>query len=139
MKTGEFRENLPPEKVFSEGNLYSPAMERLFNERMEREYADLFRNHLLGERIDIDRGQLLRLKRFLLMCILRTPSSKRDTAGMRRKYQEFREKNPEHMEMVVGRYISETEPDALEEPDDSYWRRTLQCVLDDPLCTPDSI
>lgn len=126
VKTGELQENIVPEHAYAIDDLYDRETEKKLNEKIESQFGNLLSNVILkaDKEISLTRHQLLMIKKFLLVSILRT---------MQNEKLLQREKQ---LHKMVDIPFEEKEID--EETTFEYWMRTLNVILDTD-GTPQSI
>lgn len=134
VRTGEYLMDRNPKKLFSIVNLYPGELENKFTCLMERDFSKLLREKILDKDvISLTRAEVRIVKRFLMMSMIRTPDNSEMIHKMRVRVKNLPASLSESM---MNRFSMETESD---ESDNDYWIRTLNCILDDPECTPKSI
>lgn len=118
VKTGELQENISPEHAYAKNNLYDIDTEHSLNEKIESQFGNLLSNVILkaDKEISLTRSQLLVVKKFLLVSILRTMQSEAFVQ---------QEKNLGKLLLVP---FEEKTIDG--EASFEYWMRTLNVILD---------
>ena len=118
VKTGELHESIVPEHAYAIDGLYDAEIERKLNEKIESQFGNLLSNVLLkaDNEISLTRTQLLIIKKFLLISVLRTMQS--ELFLQREKQLHEKLSFPFEEKRIDG-----------ETPFD-YWMRTLDVVLD---------
>lgn len=118
VKTGELQENISPEHAYAKNNLYDIDTEHSLNEKIESQFGNLLSNVILkaDKEISLTRSQLLVIKKFLLVSILRTMQSEAFVQ---------QEKN-------LGKLLSVPFEEKTIDGETSfeYWMRTLNVILD---------
>ncbi len=72
------------ENIFYKKDIYTDEVERLMNINLEDQYAKLLDRKIIGkDKIEITRAELLLLKRYLLVCSIKTKTPEEFIAGMR--------------------------------------------------------
>ncbi len=118
VKTGEFQENIVPEHAFAVDDLYDRDTENKLNVKIESQFGNLLSNVLLkaDKEISLTRPQLLLIKKFLLISVLRSMQSKIFLQKEKKLHKIFN--LPFEEKQIDG----ETAFD--------YWMRTLNVILD---------
>lgn len=118
VKTGELQENIVPEHAYMIDDLYDRETEKKLNEKIESQFGNLLSNVILkaDKEISLTRPQLLLIKKFLLISVLRTIQN-----------ELFLQKEKQ-FHMILHFPFEEKQIDG-ETPFD-YWMRTLNAVLD---------
>lgn len=118
VKTGELHESIVPEHAYAIDGLYDAEIERKLNEKIESQFGNLLSNVLLkaDNEISLTRTQLLIIKKFLLISVLRTMQNE---LFLQREKQLHEKLSFPFEEMRID---GETPFD--------YWMRTLDVVLD---------
>lgn len=118
IQTGELRENIVPERAYALEDLYDKNTEQKLNKKIESQFGNLLSNVILkaDREISLTRNQLLVIKKFLLVSILRTMQN--ETILQKEKQLHYCFDIPFEEKQIEG----ETAFD--------YWMRTLNVVLD---------
>lgn len=144
VRTGKFKENVKLEKSFSEENFYSSEIEDKLNKKIESQFGSLFSNMLLNakDKIELKRNELLLIKKFLLVSVIRSMGSE-ELTNKESKYYELL--NQMLLKTALERNIgfNPVEPPFIEKKIENetpfdYWMRTLNVILDSD-GTPESI
>lgn len=124
LKTNELKFNQKQEKVFVVKNLYSNEIEKLFNEKLESEFAVILKNKILITDTDctFNRLELGVIKKFLLISMFRTADS-----------EKFMQHNLEQTRKTAKEALNFEEKGAESLSSFDYWMRTLKCVLESSL------
>lgn len=72
LKTGEILVGKRPEKVLYEEGKYTDEVEVALNKKLESHFATLLKNKLLGDKIIINRSDLLLIKKYMFVTSIRT-------------------------------------------------------------------
>ena len=136
IKTGEFRENVKPEKAYCEKGFYDDETEDKLNLHLESQFAKFLNEKILKckDKIEFSREELLLVKKFLLISIIRSVDSK----SLMQKEKKF------YDELIIllkkqGSIISKEdeerirpfiEEDIPNETSYEYWLRTINVILD---------
>lgn len=138
VKTGELKENIPPEHAYAIENFYDAETEKKLNLRIESQFGGLLSNLILkrDKEISLSRANVLLVKKFLIISILR--SIKGEEFAQTEKHFCAR-LNP------LAKYYAELQgvpfnedayaPPFMEKQIDGetsfeYWMRTLNVILD---------
>ena len=72
--TGRIDESKRPDRVFYKKDIYDEELEKLFNYNIESKVANILNNKILvdGDTITLTRSELFLLKRYMLICSVRT-------------------------------------------------------------------
>ena len=118
VKTGELQENIVPEHAYMIDDLYDRETEKKLNEKIESQFGNLLSNVILkaDKEISLTRPQLLLIKKFLLISVLRTIQN-----------ELFLQKEKQ-FHMILHFPFEEKQIDGGTPFD--YWMRTLNAVLD---------
>ncbi len=136
VKTGEYRENLKLNKVFSKENFYSEEIEKKLNKKIESHFSNLFIDKLSSndEELRLTRKDVFLIKKFLLISIIRSIDAQRYMEIEKNYYKILNEYNKNFCEKNKIEY-KEIKPPFIEKeyPNESsfdYWMRTLDVILD---------
>ena len=144
VRTGEYKENVKLEKSFSEEGFYSCEIEDKLNKKIESQFGNLFSNKLLkaNDKIELKRDELLLIKKFLLISIIRSMGSEELTRYEANYYMMFNynlfvycKENNLPLQKIEPPF---EESRIQNETDFDYWMRTLNVILDSN-GTPESI
>lgn len=136
VKTGEFKENVNPQKAYYKKGFYDDNTEDKFNSRLESQFSTLLNNKILKceSTIEFSRDELLLVKKFLLISIIRSVDSESLMQKEKTFYDELintlkklgfiRKKEDEE---EIRPFIEEDIPN---ETPHEYWLRTLNVILD---------
>ena len=131
VKTQEIRHGTPIEGLFSQEDFYPDWLEKKFNERSEQPFSMLLPKLLKpGKEIVLNRTDLLQLKKFILLEMLRAPSELMTAYKSRQQQKQMTEYSQITEEMTkcrMGRYFTEVDSD---EKFTDYWHRTIDCILE---------
>lgn len=141
VQTGEYKENIKIEKLFSEQDFYSNEIERKLNERIESQFGNLFSNKLLNAEgtIELKRDELQIIKKFLLISVIRSMGSEKIMQTERKFYDNLKEhllkvdkENALSDEEIKTRNIEPPFKERVIEGETpfEYWMRTLNVILD---------
>jgi len=127
IRTQGYSPNRNPKSIFCRKGIYSDKLESKLNNKLEVLTADLINKKILNTKGDITltRKELLLLKRFFVIGMLRSP----DAISMVRQFRSESEAIAFEKMMFdpKGRYSS----DYVEgESDEEYWERTMGAILD---------
>ena len=91
IKTGEFKENVKPDKAYCEKGFYDDDTEDKLNLRLESQFAKLLTEKILKckDKIEFSREELLLVKKFLLISIIRSINSEAAMQKEKRFYDEL--------------------------------------------------
>jgi hypothetical protein len=120
VKTGELKENIPPEHAYSKEDFYGDETEKKLNLQIESQFGGLLSNLILksDKEISLSRTNLLRIKKFLIVSMLRSIKAEEWMNKERRIYELRRMPVPFEEMQVAGETSFE------------YWLRTLNVILD---------
>lgn len=136
IKTGKFRENVKPEKAYCEKGFYNDETEDKLNLHLESQFAKLLNEKILKckDKIEFSREELLLVKKFLLISIIRSINSEAAMQKEKRFYdvliillkkQGFITSKED--EDKIRPFIEEDIPN---ETSYEYWLRTINVILD---------
>lgn len=120
VKTGELKENIPPEHAYSKEDFYGDETEKKLNLQIESQFGGLLSNLILksDKEISLSRTNLLHIKKFLIVSILRSIKAEEWMNKERRFYESCHMPAPFEEKQVAGETSFE------------YWLRTLNVILD---------
>ncbi len=74
IKTGEFKENIPPEHAYAIKGFYDEETEKKLNLRIESQFGGLLSNLILkrDKEISLSRANLFLVKKFLMVSVIRS-------------------------------------------------------------------
>ena len=131
VKTQEIRHGTPIEGLFSQDDFYPYWLEKKFNERSEQPFSELLPKLLEPKKeIVLKRKDLLLLKKFLLLEMLRSPSEIMTVYNERQHFKEllaYDQRTEGLVKLKMQRYFAELDSD---EKLIDYWHRTLNCILE---------
>ena len=141
VKAGELKENTKLEKSFNQFGFYSDEIEEMLNKKCEAQFANLFSNYLMKEsdEIRIKRKDLLIIKKFLLISVLRSIDSDKVLQKEKRFYDELAEKFVNFgkangwSDLKIQAYTPQPpfkEIIIIGESAKQYWERTLKVILE---------
>ena len=113
-----------PRSVFAEMGIYPDELETKFNEKMESHISGFLAQKILSreDKIEMSLRNLLNLKRFFILAMMRVPEGMEMANGIKVAYPiQRRLFDPQ------SRYASEMDS---EESSADYWLRTLNVLLD---------
>ena len=116
IKTGDYKEDVKIEKAFCEKEFYSQEVEENLNKKIESQFGDLFNNKILkaDSSIELSRDELLLIKKFLIISILRSKSPYEDGWKIKRNLYKKHKEDIKHIKRNT-----EIEIDNLQEKIDS--------------------
>lgn len=120
IKTGELKENIPPEHAYAIENFYDDETERKLNLRIESQFGGLLSNIILkcNDEIQLSRTNLLLVKKFLLISMLRSIKAEEWIQKEKCFYDLCSIPAPFEEKQIEGELPNE------------YWLRTLNVILD---------
>jgi len=120
IKTGELKESIPPEHAYSKEDFYGDETEKKLNLQIESQFGGLLSNLILksDKEIRLSRTNLLRIKKFLIVSVLRSIKAEEWMNKERRFYELCHMPAPFEEKQVAGETSFE------------YWLRTLNVILD---------
>ncbi len=136
IKTGEFKENVKPDKAYCEKGFYDDDTEDKLNLRLESQFAKLLTEKILKckDKIEFSREELLLVKKFLLISIIRSINSEAAMQKEKRFYDELiillkkqGSITSKEDEDKIRPFIEEDIPN---ETSYEYWLRTINVILD---------
>ncbi len=136
VKTGEFKENIKPEKAFVKKGFYSDEVEDKLNKRIEANFSMLLSEKILkrNDVIELTRDELKLVKKYLLVSVIRSMGAEKILQKEKSFYNNLMElfiKNGLSKEEAIKKTERPFEEVHIsnETPYD-YWMRTIEVVLD---------
>lgn len=142
-KTGEYKENVKPEKAFSQVGFYDEETEKKLNEKIESQFGNLFTNklNLCENTVKLNRKELQLIKKFLLISVMRSLGSEQFLQIERKFYDDKKlywknyckakgVSQQEYEDGVNSMTAPFIEKIIKEETPWQYWMRTLNVILD---------
>ena len=136
IKTGEFKENVIPEKSFSEDGFYSDKIEDKLNRKLEKQFAMLLSEKLLksDNTIELSRKELRLIKKFLLISVIRSMGNEQFLQKEKRFYDDlidsFIKQGFSKEEAIKATAKPFEEIQIPNETPYDYWMRTIDVILD---------
>ena len=120
VRTGELKENIPPEHAYSIEGFYDEETEKKLNQRIESQFGGLLSNLILKQdkEIRLSRSNLLLVKKFLTISIIRSVKGEDWMKKERDFYNLCGMPAPFEEKQIIGETSFE------------YWLRTLNVILD---------
>lgn len=136
IKTGEFKENINPERAFVEEGFYSDKIEEKLNRKLEKQFAMLLSEKILkcDNEIELSRSELRLVKKFLLISVIRSMGNEQFLQKEKRFYDDL-------TDLFIKQGLSKEEAikaaakpfDEIQIPNETpydYWMRTIDVILD---------
>ena len=141
LKSGDFRPNVKLDRAFAIKGYYPDDIKDEFNRRTEGEFADLLHKVILTAKdkvVRLDRTQVQKIKKFLLLLILRSIHNDEWIEGERRFGDTIERMNTEQglSEDLVFKF---KEKEIEGETTHDYWIRSLRCILDSKYGLPEEL
>lgn len=141
VRTGEYFENAKLERIFSQKGFYTSEVEDKLNKRIESQFGHLFANKLMKceNIIELSRDELLLIKKFLLVSVIRSlgndefmQKERSFYSDLQKRYMVFAKAKGSSMEKIIENM---PKPPFLEREIDGespfqYWMRTINVILD---------
>ena len=120
VRTGELKENIPPEHAYSIERFYDEETEKKLNQRIESQFGGLLSNLILKQdkEISLSRSNLLLVKKFLTISMIRSVKGE-DWMKKEKKFYN-----------LCGMPTPFEEKQIIVETSSEYWLRTLNVILD---------
>ena len=120
VRTGELKENIPPEHAYSIEEFYDEETEKKLNQRIESQFGGLLSNLILKQdkEISLSRSNLLLVKKFLTISMIRSVKGE-DWMKKEKDFYNF-----------CGMPTPFEEKQIIGETSFEYWLRTLNVILD---------
>ncbi len=120
IKTGEFKENVPPEHAYAIEGFYDEETEKKLNLHIESQFGGLLSNLILkrDKEISLSRANLLLVKKFLMISIIRSIKGEEWMHKEKNFYKFLSIPAPFEEKQIDGETSFE------------YWLRTLNVILD---------
>lgn len=128
VKTGELKENIPPEHAYAIGDFYDEKTEKKLNLHIESQFGGILSNLILkcDKEISLSRMNLLLVKKFLMVSIIRSIKGEEWMHKEKSFYERCHVPAPFKEKQIDGETSFE------------YWLRTINIILDTD-CTPQQI
>lgn len=136
IKTGEFKENIKPEKAYAKKGFYSDEIEDKLNRKIEKQFAMLLSEKILkcDNEIELSRSELRLIKKFLLISVIRSMGNEQFLQKEKRFYDDL-------TDLFIKQGLSKEEAikaaakpfDEIQIPNETlydYWMRTIDVILD---------
>ena len=119
VKTGELKENIPPEHAYAIQGFYDNETEKNLNLKIESQFGGLLSNLILkGENeISLSRANVLRIKKFLLVSMIRSIQA-----------ENWMQKEKHFYSLCPPAPFEEKQIEG--ESPNEYWLRTINVILD---------
>lgn len=119
VKTGELKENIPPEHAYAIQGFYDNETEKKLNLKIESQFGGLLSNLILKREneISLSRANVLRIKKFLLVSMLRSIQAE-NWMQMEKHFYSLCPPAPFEEKQFEG------------ESPNEYWLRTINVILD---------
>ena len=121
VKDHTLRRNQKTNSVFSEKSIYPPELEKNIGYKLEGPFAKLFHDKLMigapGEKVTVTRKELLLMRRFFLLEMMRVEAEKNNIPGGRIVSQ-------------LSLNVKFTEKEIPGETTESRWHRNLQTIIE---------
>ncbi|MCI8471967.1 MAG: DUF4238 domain-containing protein [Clostridiales bacterium] len=120
VKTGELKENIPPEHAYVMEDFYDEKTEKKLNLRIESQIGGILSNLILkcDKEISLSRMNLLLVKKFLMVSIIRSIKGEEWMHKEKSFYERCRIPTPFKEKQIDGETSFE------------YWLRTINVILD---------
>ena len=136
VQTGEFKENVKIEKAFCEKEFYTDEIETKLNKKIESTFANLLNNKILraDQRIELKRDELLLIKKFLIISVIRSKGSEEFIQHEKHFYEDLDNLGKQYAQTHHLDY-QKIEPPFQEkeiagETSFDYWMRTINVILE---------
>ena len=138
IKTGELKENIPPEHAYAIENFYDDETESKLNLRIESQFGGLLSNIILkkDKEISLSRANVLLSKKFLLVSIIRSVQGEDFMQLEKHFYDRLNTLAKRYAELKGLPYNNDAftlpfeEKQIDNETSFDYWMRTLNVILD---------
>lgn len=119
VKTGELKENIPPEHAYAIQGFYDNETEKNLNLKIESQFGGLLSNLILKEEneISLSRANVLRIKKFLLVSMIRSIQA-----------ENWMQKEKHFYSLCPPAPFEEKQIEG--ESPNEYWLRTINVILD---------
>ena len=119
VKTGELKENIPPEHAYAMQGFYDDETENKLNLKIESQFGGLLSNLILKREneIRLSRANVLLIKKFLLVSMIRSIQAE-DWMQMEKHFYSLCPPAPFEEKQIEG------------ESPNEYWLRTINVILD---------
>lgn len=119
VKTGELKENIPPEHAYAKQGFYDNETEKKLNLKIESQFGGLLSNLILKREneISLSRANLLLIKKFLLVSMIRSVQAEH-WVQRERIFYKLCPPAPFEEKQIEG------------ESPNEYWLRTINVILD---------
>ena len=119
VKTGELKENIPPEHAYAMQGFYDDETEKKLNLKIESQFGGLLSNLILKREneIRLSRANVLLIKKFLLVSMIRSIQAE-DWMQMEKHFYSLCPPAPFEEKQIEG------------ESPNEYWLRTINVILD---------
>ena len=119
VKTGELKENIPPEHAYAIQGFYDNETEKKLNLKIESQFGGLLSNLILKREneISLSRANVLLIKKFLLVSMIRSIQAE-DWMQMEKHFYSLCSPAPFEEKQIEG------------ESPNEYWLRTINVILD---------
>ena len=119
VKTGELKENIPPEHAYAIQGFYDDETEKKLNLKIESQFGGLLSNLILkrAKEISLSRAHVLLIKKFLLVSMIRSIQAE-DWMQVEKHFYSFCPPAPFEEKQIEG------------ESPNEYWLRTINVILD---------
>lgn len=120
VKTGELKENIPPEHAYAMEDFYDEKTEKKLNLRIESQFGGILSNLILkcDKEISLSRMNLFLVKKFLMVSIIRSIKGEEWMHKEKSFYERCRVPAPFKEKQIDGETSFE------------YWLRTINVILD---------
>lgn len=138
VRTGELKENIPPEHAYAIENFYDAETEKKLNLRIESQFGGLLSNLILkrDKQISLSRVNVLLVKKFLLISILRSIQGEDFMQAEKHFYVRLNSLAKRYTELQGLTFNEDAfvppfiEKQVNGETSFEYWMRTLNVILD---------
>ena len=136
IKTGEYKENVKPEKAYAEKGFYSDDIEDKLNKKLEMHFAKLLLEKVLkcDNTIELSRAELRLVKKFLLVSVIRSMGNEQILQKEKRFYDDltdsFIKQGLSKEEAIKAAAKPFEEIQIPNETPYEYWMRTIDVILD---------
>ena len=119
VKTGELKENIPPEHAYAMQGFYDDETEKKLNLKIESQFGGLLSNLILKREneISLSRTNVLRIKKFLLVSMIRSIQAE-NWMQNEKLFHSLCPPAPFEEKQIEG------------ESSNEYWLRTINVILD---------
>lgn len=139
LKTKRLNIHAGPSNSFSEMGFYSEDLEGDLNTKCEQKFFEVMTAKLMGTGpIKLTREELLAIKRYLVISLIRTASGKRTINKDREDLSRFLTSFNDHHKQDEG-FHPFFEKTMEGETDEAYWERTMECILSAKHPHPDEL